>query len=198
MEDALKEKLARVLSSPIETEERIVYFFVGLRKMMERTKTKEKFPVVNFYCNWVLHIGLSNSPVADGILLLMDDGLAESLSGTLSADIVQKLNDLVNDDLFRVEMRECLEFLVLPSTADWSIEQWSKFRSVLGLVIADCPLSLRRNKSVSTRYVESVTLSTTMGEDGIAINEWKAQHRPLKVLVKNIDGERFIIRPHEQ
>jgi hypothetical protein len=35
---------------------------------MERTKTKEKFPVVNFYCNWVVHIRLSNSPIASCIL----------------------------------------------------------------------------------------------------------------------------------
>jgi hypothetical protein len=81
MEDALKEKLSRVLNSPIETEERVVYFFVELRKLMERSKTKEKYPVVNFYCNWVVHIRLSNSPVADGFVHLIDDGLAEMLSG---------------------------------------------------------------------------------------------------------------------
>ena len=111
MEDALKQKLTRLLSSPIETEERVVYFFVELRKLMEQTKTKEKYPVVNFYCNWVVHIHLSNSPVADAFVHLLDDGLAEMLSGTLSAELRGKLNDLVNDNLFRAEMQECLDFL---------------------------------------------------------------------------------------
>src|ERR1700679_3009352 len=172
MEDALKEKPSRVLNSPIEAEEPVVYFFVELRKLMERTKTKEKYPVVNFYCNWVVHIRLSNSPVADGFVHLIDNGLAEMLSGNLSGELRQKLNDLVNDNLLRAERQECLEFLTLPSSADWSIERWSTFRHMLGLVIADCAIFIRASKSTPTRFVESVTMSNTMGDEGIDTIAW--------------------------
>lgn len=131
-------------------------------------------------------------------MYLVDDGLAEIFSSNVSAELSQKLNDLVNDNLFRAELKECLEFLTLPSSAEWSIERWSKFRYMLGLVIADCPLFLRTSKSTPTRFVESVTMSSTMGGDGVASNAWNVLkfHTNPKVIVKTVDGARtFTIRP---
>ena len=61
----LVEKLDVELRRPIENELQVVYIFVALRKLLEHDGKKDAYPVLNFYCNWVVHTRLSKSPIAN-------------------------------------------------------------------------------------------------------------------------------------
>jgi hypothetical protein len=200
MEDALKEKLTRVLNSPIETEERVVYFFVELRKLMERTNTKKKYPAVNLYCNWVVHTKLSQSALADEIVRQFDLAYGEKPN----PQIIKELNDLLTTARLKKELNECLHEFDLPALKVSTLKQWNSFRHSLAMVITDCPLNIRATKktcpmdaptcplnieattkSAPPQFIECVTVAASVEENGMATVAWqitrKGEQKPTAV-----------------
>jgi hypothetical protein len=176
MEDALKEKLTRVLNSPIETEEQVVYFFVELRKLMERSKTlKDKYPTVNLYCNWVVHTELDRSSLADEIVRKFDLGYGQKQN----PKIIAELNDLLTTERLKTELTRCLvEEFKLPAIDVSNLKKWNRFRHSLAMVITDCPLSIKvTKKSAPTQFVECVSVSATIETNGTASIAWQVTRK---------------------
>ena len=160
------EKLQAYLANPVVTEAGAVYLLVELRKMLEHDGTKNKFPVLNFHCNWVVHTKLSDSAVAEKIVRHFDDlpNLLEKVKNK-HIPISAEMERLINQQQLRNELRGCLESYGLPITP--CTDDWIQFSDVLCRVIEDCPLeirapSTRRAKSPKekepTKYVESVVV----------------------------------------
>ncbi len=55
MTPRIQEKLHAELLKQIKNEMQVVYILSKIRKILEIDKAKNKYPVLNFYCNWTLH-----------------------------------------------------------------------------------------------------------------------------------------------
>jgi hypothetical protein len=198
---AIVEKLAIHLSRPVrkpaDAEPHVVYLLVELRKLLEHDNAKEKYPVLNFHSNWVVHTTLSQSEIAEKIIRHFDElpNLLENVQdGQLP--IPAEMERFLNQDALRKELDECLQSYGLPTKVCSSQKDWLMFSDALCRVIEDCPLKIQSpstkpakppKEKKPTQYVESVTVSRIpdVPNDGIGM-EWKLKfHTRPRVHVKD-------------
>ncbi len=134
MKHAIIEKLNRELISQIKTEPQVVYILSRIRKILEIENIKDKFPVLNFYCNWSLHSEISKT-----------DG--KKINAILKEFVENKEKQYkLNLHLkFAEEFNTFLKSHFLP-TLDG--KQLNNFRFILGQVISDTPIKV----IIGTRY----------------------------------------------
>ena len=160
----------------IRTEAEVVYVLVELRKLLEHDNTKAKSPVLNFYCNWVVHTKLESSPIADRIIRLMDNLHAYMVSKTNTAISIDDLRALLDQSSLRKELGALLSRCGLPTTFCDDDTNWNRFQRALGAVIQDAPLFVQRDKKQKTRFIESVAFRNKPLEHGLSLNfEWKIE-----------------------
>src|SRR5260370_38281246 len=69
---AIEKKLNRECKEPIATERQVVYILAEIRKLLELENAKDRYPALNFYCNWALHSRISKSAEAQRIVEIFD------------------------------------------------------------------------------------------------------------------------------
>lgn len=164
------EKLEQYLRQEMSTEAAVVYFLVEVRKLMEHDNSKGTYPVLNFYCNWVVHTKLDASPIAERIIRLMDDMNAYIVSKSNAPVSVDDLVALLDQSALQKELGAFLNHAGLPSSVCDSQASWNTFQRLLGSVIQDAPLYVRKDKKQLTRFVESVSLTNLPLEGGKSLN----------------------------
>jgi hypothetical protein len=171
---AIVEKLERHLRQEMTTESSVVYFLVGVRKLLEHDKSKAQFQVLNFYCNWAVHTKLDSSPIADEIIRLMDDLQAYMVSASETPVSTDDLQALLDQSSLRMEIATFFKHVGLPDAVCGSNAYWNKFQRLLGAVIEDTPLLIHKAKKQTTRYVESISVKNLPLEGGKSFSlEWK-------------------------
>ncbi len=157
------EKLRTLLSKRLTTEIQVVYFLVGIRKLLEHENKKETFPVVNFYGNWAVHARLSQSPIADRLVKFFDDLHQRMEAGEKELPISTAFWEIVGWSALQQELAMCLRHFDLPSELCTEVDDWKSFVTQLIRVIEDSPLHVRIRKEVTapipTQFVKSVSLT---------------------------------------
>ena len=153
------DKLRSELHRPIETEMQVVYILVEIRKLLEHNRQKNLYPVMNFYCNWVVHTRLSESFVADKIVRLFDEIMYRDLNGAAYLELKDEALGFLNERQLQDELRTFLGSSDLRTEVCTDPVRWHAFRKRLAGVIEDVPLELRPLKTPNpTHFVESVIL----------------------------------------
>jgi hypothetical protein len=75
MKDAISQKIMAIVSKESVTENDQIAFFVWTRHILELNKQKKTYPILNFYCNWVVHPEINRYEMPREILT----GLAKAL-----------------------------------------------------------------------------------------------------------------------
>lgn len=76
----IKEKINTFLleENVFERECEVVYFFVEIRKILEKEEIREEFKILNFYCDWTVHSRKDrNSEIQDILQELKEDHLKD-------------------------------------------------------------------------------------------------------------------------
>jgi hypothetical protein len=160
-------KLEAQLRDGIDNEVKIVYLLVQLRKLLEIEGEKQMYPVVNFYCNWVVHSKLSNSPIADTIIRQFDSYLQSlAITSTPFNDSIfpKEVSRLTDDKTLKHELELCLNHFGLPTEVCSLEAKWMLFKANLIGIIEDCPLTLMETKTQRTQYLKA--LSVKQGAEG--------------------------------
>jgi hypothetical protein len=170
---AIIEKLEQHLQYEMTTEAAVVYFLVEVRKVLEHDSSKGAFDVLNFYCNWVVHTKLEASPVAERIIRLMDDMHAYMVSKSSILVSVDELRALIDQSSLRTQLAAFLGQVGLSSAVCDSQTNWNNFQRLLGAVIQDTPLFVRKDSKQPTKYIESISIENLPLEDGKSLNfQW--------------------------
>ncbi len=164
------EKLHSELRRPVETEMQVVYILVEVRKLLEHDAQKGRYPVLNFYGNWVVHTRLSASPIADRIVRLFDDVLYGKASDAIETKLEDEMVDFFDERTLRAELRTFLESSDLPAEICTDAARWRAFRKMLAGVIEDVPLELRT--SDPTHFIKIVIVKNKSTEDTLHV-EWQ-------------------------
>jgi hypothetical protein len=178
MRHAIVEKLDRQLHEGISSEPKVVYLFVELRKLLEHDNKKNSYPVLNFYCNWVVHTRIESSAIAEKIIRYMDNLFDYFVPELQEFNAPEQVRRLLDQTSLREELEACLAYFDLPTTICTSQAQWLMLSDHLCRVIEDCPLLIQQNKPKPrrrtknrgpTKFVESISVSRIPMEEGEGI-----------------------------
>lgn len=117
MEDAIREKLFKLLSRGIKEESDVVYMLVEIRKLYERRNAKLP-PYLALFCDWAVHAKLERPKWA-------------TLATTLK-------DRLIPSEEFRNGLASALKAVDLPEP-----DNWPTVLQKLAAVLEDCPLEFR-------------------------------------------------------
>lgn len=87
-------KIKNLLSQQTWSESDVCYAMVNFRSLLEKKRIKEKYPILNLYCNWSLHPLIQESKVAFRILEYITDslvsyGVGEYSEGRFSDAVIE-------------------------------------------------------------------------------------------------------------
>jgi len=128
-EENLK-KLRKELEKEIKKEYeecQVFCIMTRIRKALEHCNLKSKFPVLNFYCNWILHTKLDrNTDVAREILKTEDPDPQDLTTFLAFAHFAKQLQD----------------FIIQYSLPEMGEEYERYFLKILGNILVDTPLMI--------------------------------------------------------
>jgi hypothetical protein len=86
--------------SPIE----LVDILRVIRLILEKGKTKEVYPTLSFYCDWVLHSELDRNPKAHALLCELDRALVSILKETDMTKVTSEISNVLSIDKLRKDI----------------------------------------------------------------------------------------------
>jgi hypothetical protein len=123
-EDIVSKKILRELSNlPINTEARVVYLLIQIRKVLDHINRKTG--ALRFYCDWVAHVNLNRSFAS----LVYDEVANNSKNGL----------DIISFRKLRSEMEVFFNEHNLPLDL-LDEENWTIFRDNLIEILVDTPI----------------------------------------------------------
>lgn len=123
--DILYKKIKRELKTlPIDTEARVLYLLVEIRKVLEHNGVHNS--TLRFYGDWVVHTNLYKSST-------------QRIFNLLSEDSHESVN-IINFETLRCELKDFLTNYGLPTDIVDVNEFWVSFRENLIDILIDVPL----------------------------------------------------------
>lgn len=141
-EDILSQKIRRELSVlPIDTEPRVMYLLVEIRKVLEHEEIK-KNSLLGFYGDWVVHTK-------------MDRSFAQKVFKEINDDKSEIGNHIKSFKLLKNELERFFEKHNLPITL--ISKHWAIFRDKLLDILIDTPIvNDKGNKSFGFHKLDDV------------------------------------------
>lgn len=115
------EKLKKELQKEIKEECQVFCIMARIRKTLEHYNFKNKFPVLNLYCNWVFHTKLDRTDIVRGIFKKrLPDG--KTIGSFLAFDHLRKEIKTFFKNFYLSEMNEESEEQFIKILSDILIE----------------------------------------------------------------------------
>jgi hypothetical protein len=160
----IESKLNRECKEAITTERQAVYVLAEIRKLVELENSHNRYPALNFYCNWALHPCISKSAEARRIVEIFDR--AEKFFSQM--DNTPDGEELVNPDWswtnqlspevalenLKLEFRQFCNLHNITGRLVSDEEEWLRFLDLYVGVIEDVPLI---SADANLQYVKEVT-----------------------------------------
>lgn len=125
-------KLDVELKKEIKSEPQVVYILSKVRKILEWENAKEKYKILNFYCNWVLHNKIDK---AEPVGKILKDFITNE----------KERYKLIFHQEFEKEFKRFLKAYDLPIL---NSSQFEKFRKELNKAVSETPVEI----TIGTRY----------------------------------------------
>jgi hypothetical protein len=145
--DAIVQKLDAVLSTPIDSECKVVYVLAETRKLLKSNAMDFNLIALNLYCHWALHVDLHGEGTVRPFLEELDTYAASVLAG--NPDIFteqQTIRKLAFLEAFRKEFRQFLHHFGIPAAVCDDNARWQEFLQHYAGVIENGSISLADNK----------------------------------------------------
>ena len=142
MKDEIIEKLRREVSRTTFDEPQAVYILSRIRKYLELNELKEKFPYLNFYCNWALHARIDRR---------LPEPVEKMLKDYLEQTDERRLWDF---DYLRSELCQFLSDCELPKRMTENNDIFEVFKRTVFEIYTDTPVqfNLGQFKITLTAY----------------------------------------------
>jgi hypothetical protein len=153
--DEIVAKLRAALTAGVASEERVVYVMRSVRKLLEIDGAQQKYPALNFYCNWVLHDKLDRGFARD-VISLFDDihGSRFTNSGLAGDQRWQELHQLTDGESLRAQLGANLVLNDLPNAIALDQSNWRMFLSHYASAVHNTPVLADR----PSKFIQRVTL----------------------------------------
>jgi len=147
MTDQIITKLQNLLTQdiPLNSEMEVVYYFVEIRKLLEKNKIHKKYPTADFYSDWCLHPIISYENSIKRIREILD--LIEEDKGYTG------MSQMVSFKHLKRELGELNRRFQLPNfTTDSDI--WLNFTKNLRNVLIEQPIEISYAKETHIKSIK--------------------------------------------
>ncbi len=184
------EDITRALTLNAWDRRRVLEFFVSLRKLLEHREKegKKNFPLLHFYCDWLLHIEKSRS--IDVITLEILRELQEDLKKQIADPFNFMPDKVIKFISFHHLIKEIEDLLCeegLNAKPINTKEKWVKLQVYLAKILSDQPLIIKPEYSLNIEMIKFLNAKARTVKIQINFNQ------PLKLpdgqLTKRFDGE---------
>lgn len=153
--DRLRDTLAKASGQPLALEQ-ISRIAQLSRHIVEEESAKHRLPVLQLYCNWLLHAKIDQSAAADDILASIDDiFFVRQKITTLSPQNVQSA---MGFDILRSQLASLLQSHGLPDELVTNGARWKEFVFLVVRDLCTKKLTFRQSQrgGKSNKVLESV------------------------------------------
>lgn len=136
-----------LLASPMRQESEVVYFLVEVRKLIEPLD-KKRFPVLRFFCDWILHQEMSWKG-AKGVLSVFDQYVTaiRATNGKGIEQATRRLGPLILFERLQEDLVLLLFEYHLDAEVAREVNRFVPFLSLYVDLVARCPLVVRDAKA---------------------------------------------------
>jgi len=138
------EKLNQHIGKNLNEEADVVYLFVQIRKLLEQENRLGEFPILQFYCNWIVYPRLNyldRNPGMKDVLDKLEKAIELETNGGSKDDVLSLFSDTLSlkklwkelNDFFRSYDEFNPDILNKP-------EPWSNLGGLLINILTDLPL----------------------------------------------------------
>lgn len=139
------EKLNKEFGRDINEECQVVYILSRIRKILEIKNQKEKYKLLNLYCNWSLHSKLDRRSATVFLADLFEQDIDCEKDGKENATrLISKHSKLFKLSSLKQEVGSFIEDNNL--SLDWIGKNWTSFIKILLEIIKDCPIIFHSDK----------------------------------------------------
>lgn len=155
MENRFTTKLREIFQKESISESDVSYSMSLIRKTIEdlSENDKEKFVILNFFCDWCLHAKIDKSIPGMEILQRMNEILVNEKN---YGDVNGEMKKTISFEVLRNELKGILQFIKLPTDVVTNDGKWGNFLLNLIEIILDCPLKfpaeLKKIKKIKNIY----------------------------------------------
>lgn len=131
-------KISKLLNSEVDTEAKIVYLFVEIRKILDLKEFQSE--CLNTFCNWVLHVKLTYQSTIQYFENKFIESIRESSTSKEAGERIKKdQEDFLNLEELKGEVNKFLEHYELSPQLVIN-EKWIQFMKLLFEVLEECPI----------------------------------------------------------
>jgi hypothetical protein len=152
-------KLRDELARPIKRESQVLYLMAEIRKVVEHEQESDEpaFEILEFFCNWALHVTIARKSSAEKIRLFlkafdMKEGM--ELAEWYKSEFFQSIMHL---EVLRRELERFLHEHGLPCDIVHNYQMWSGFIYLYTAIVAEVPLKYAKDDLTPTE-VEELTI----------------------------------------
>jgi hypothetical protein len=147
MIDQIITKLQILLTQdiPLNSEMEVVYYFVEIRKLLEKNNIAKEYPTAGFYSDWCLHPIINREKSIERI--------SEILTHIKEGNGYQGMSEIVSFKHLKKEIWELNERFQLPNFTTDSIT-WSRFTKNLRNVLIEQPIEISYAKESHIKSIQ--------------------------------------------
>lgn len=150
MQIEIERKLNKYIEDGCIDEKNVLCILVYIRKLLE-CKNNKDFKLIEFYCNWALHIEMSRSGAKDTLKKIEDSLHAKFLNNPHNLIAATNNFSFIS---FRELKRELILFLDHYRLLNFLVtKDWSDFKVNLLAILKDSPLLNKDGNVTSFRYI---------------------------------------------
>lgn len=159
MKNEIVEKIKKILAGPAIDESHVTHLFTLVRKLLEQQSVEDrnKFQLLEFYCNWILHHRIDRSEqgamIVERIHQVVIDHMAKKDNSAMASDLTavlsfDALGKQLDDFLFQYADGQKIE------TATWIAVV-----PILAEIISSCPVTISPNRGgILKQLLEKIRL----------------------------------------
>lgn len=149
MIDQIITKLQKLLTEdvPLNTEVEIVYYFVEIRKLLEKNNLAKEYPTAGFYSDWCLH------PIIDREKSI--ERINEILTHIEEGNGYQGMSEIISFKHLKREITELNRRFQLPNFTTDAIT-WLRFIKNLRNVLLEQPIEISYTKESHIKSIKFI------------------------------------------
>ena len=150
--DDLKQLLAK---RPLSRSE-VVHFMLEIRKLIDQMD--DRYPVLEFFCDWVMHPQLDRSKGAKQVLAMFDEAaeIARHNSGALPNHIMDRLGPVLSLTRLRDELTLILAEHRFDSDICDRLDPWGQFLATYVELISCSPLICKNPTASGLKHIDNI------------------------------------------
>lgn len=159
-EERLKDIINKIQREGKADDSRVVHLVVRTRKLIEARGLKKKFPLINFFCNWVVHPKIDRSPEGWWILKQITDILIQNAQSEDMRTIIEGVSNTLAPKRLRNEFIELYKDHGLLTYFFDIDENWESFYNMLITEVRDTPITINTRMKKGKQTIELIETNT--------------------------------------